>query len=74
MRRTADSDGRPPQLAQLTQNLIDNALKYHGDKPPRIHVSTKLNGNEWIFSVRDNGMSIDPKYHDQIFEIFRRLT
>jgi light-regulated signal transduction histidine kinase (bacteriophytochrome) len=55
------------------QNLIGNGLKYHGDKAPNVHVSAKRNGNEWTFSVRDNGIGIDPKYYDRIFEIFKRL-
>ena len=55
------------------QSLIGNGLKYHGDKSPRVYVSAERNGNEWIFSVRDNGIGIDPKYHKRIFEIFKRL-
>jgi light-regulated signal transduction histidine kinase (bacteriophytochrome) len=65
--------GDRSQLVQLMQNLIGNGLKYHGDEPPNIHVSAKLNGNNWEFSVRDNGIGIEPRYHDQIFEIFKRL-
>ncbi len=65
--------GDRAQLVQLLQNIIGNALIYHGDKPPRIHVSAQRQGNEWVFSVRDNGIGIDPKYYEQIFEIFRRL-
>lgn len=61
------------QLTQLFQNLIENALKYRSDKPPRIAVSCERQGNEWIFSVADNGIGIDPKHHQRIFEIFRRL-
>ena len=65
--------GDRSQLVQLVQNLIGNGLTYHGDKPPRIHVSAERGGREWIFSVRDNGIGIEPKYHEQIFEIFKRL-
>jgi PAS domain S-box-containing protein len=65
--------GDRAQLVQLMQNLIGNGLKYHGDKAPNVHVSAKRNGNEWTFSVRDNGIGIDPKYYDRIFEIFKRL-
>jgi len=65
--------GDRSQLVQLMQNLIGNGLKYHGDKPPHVHVSAEHNGNEWIFSVRDNGIGIDPKYSERIFEIFKRL-
>jgi light-regulated signal transduction histidine kinase (bacteriophytochrome) len=65
--------GDRSQLVQLMQNLIGNGLKYHGDKSPRIYVSAERNGNQWIFSVRDNGIGIDPRHHERIFEIFKRL-
>jgi len=61
------------QFIQLLQNLIGNAIKFHGEKPPRIHISTKQEDNKWVFSVKDNGIGIDPKYFNQIFEIFKRL-
>ena len=62
------------QLALVFQNLVGNAIKYHGPEAPRVHVSaTKNGGKEWIFSVRDNGMGIDPQYFDRIFIIFQRL-
>jgi signal transduction histidine kinase len=61
------------QLVQLLQNLIGNGLKYRGQEPPHVHVSAKPGANEWVFSVRDNGIGIAPKHHEQIFEIFRRL-
>jgi PAS domain S-box-containing protein len=65
--------GDRAQLAQLMQNLIGNALKYHGSEPPRVHVSARPGESEWIFSVRDNGIGITAKHHERIFEIFRRL-
>jgi len=65
--------GDRPQLVQLLQNLIGNGLKYHGQEPPRIHVSVRPSENEWVFSVRDNGIGIAPKHHARIFEIFERL-
>ena len=68
-----DIMGDRSQLVQLIQNLIGNGLTYHGDKPPHVHVSAERNGNEWIFSVRDNGIGIDAKYYERIFEIFKRL-
>lgn len=61
------------QLTQLFQNLIGNAIKFHCDDQPRIHVSTEQNANEWIFSVRDNGIGIDPKHAERIFLVFQRL-
>ena len=61
------------QLVQLMQNLIGNAIKYQRSEPPRIHVSAEDRGHEWRVAVRDNGIGIDPKQHERIFEIFRRL-
>jgi PAS domain S-box-containing protein len=67
--------GDSSQLAQLMQNLIGNGLKYHGGEPPHVHVSAEPGArkNEWIVSVRDNGIGIDPQYFGRIFEIFKRL-
>jgi len=61
------------EIIQLLQNLIGNAIKFHSEKPPRIHISTKQEDNKWVFSVKDNGIGIDPKYFNQIFKIFKRL-
>ena len=61
------------QFGQLLQNLIGNAIKYHGDEPPRVHVSAEQKGHEWVFSVRDNGIGIDPQYAERVFVIFQRL-
>ena len=61
------------QLLQLFQNLIDNAIKFRGKEPPRIHVTSKKKGKEWLFSVQDNGIGIDPQYAEGIFVIFQRL-
>jgi signal transduction histidine kinase len=61
------------QLAQLFQNLIGNAIKFHGAIKPLIHVRAESNGTEWIFSVRDNGIGIDPQFAQRIFVIFQRL-
>jgi PAS domain S-box-containing protein len=67
--------GDSSQLAQLLQNLIGNGLKYHGTEPPHVHVSAgpSIKKNEWVISVRDNGIGIEPKYFGRIFEIFKRL-
>jgi two-component system, chemotaxis family, CheB/CheR fusion protein len=61
------------QLLRLLQNLIGNSIKYRGPEPPRIHLAAQEAGPEWIFSVRDNGIGIDPKYYDYIFTVFKRL-
>jgi PAS domain S-box-containing protein len=61
------------QLGQLLQNLIGNALKFKGDKSPRVHIAASEQAGEWVFTVRDNGIGIDPEYFDRIFVIFQRL-
>ncbi|GEM_PF-2034622 len=61
------------QMGQLLQNLIGNAIKFHGEEPPRIHVSAVRQGEEWVFSVSDNGIGIESQYANHIFEIFQRL-
>jgi len=61
------------QLLRLLQNLISNSIKYRSQEPPRIHLSAREAGPEWIFSVRDNGIGIDPKYFEYIFTVFKRL-
>ena len=65
--------GNKTQITRLFQNLTGNAIKFHGKKPPKIHIAVQQKDSEWVFSVRDNGIGIDPKYSDRIFEIFRRL-
>jgi PAS domain S-box-containing protein len=62
------------QLALVFQNLVGNAIKYRSAKVPHVHVSaTRNGGEEWIFSVRDNGLGIDPQYFERIFILFQRL-
>jgi PAS domain S-box-containing protein len=65
--------GAESQLVQLFQNLIDNAIKFRREEPPRIHISAEDRGNDWFFSVKDNGIGIDPQYNERIFIIFQRL-
>src|SRR5262249_17102205 len=65
--------GDPSQLAQLFQNLVGNSIKYRGERPPAVHVGAERRGEGWLFSVRDNGIGIDPQYAQRIFLIFHRL-
>ena len=62
-----------PQMIQLMQNLISNAIKFRNEEPPRIHVSGEVKADKWIFSVSDNGIGMDSKFFDRIFVIFQCL-
>ncbi len=64
--------GDTSQLRQVFQNLLDNAIEY-SDGRPRVHVSAEKRGEEWVLSVRDRGIGIDPDEADRIFEVFHRL-
>ena len=61
------------QLVQLFQNLIANAVKYRGSRPPEIEIRSEAKNGEWVFSVTDNGIGIQPDQADRIFTIFQRL-
>jgi PAS domain S-box-containing protein len=62
------------QLVQLFQNLVGNALKYQGPGVPKVHISAvRSGGRKWTFSVKDNGLGIDPQYFERIFGMFQRL-
>lgn len=65
--------GDEPQLVQLLQNLISNAVKFRGEKSPLVQVGARPDGPRWLFWVRDNGIGIEPQYHERIFAIFQRL-
>jgi two-component system CheB/CheR fusion protein len=60
-------------LTQLFQNLISNSIKYRGEEAPRIHISAERDAEGWLFSVRDNGIGIDPQFTDRVFGMFKRL-
>lgn len=61
------------QMTQLFQNLIDNAIKYGGNKPPEIHVAANKKNGNWLFSLTDNGIGIPKEYAERVFIMFQRL-
>jgi light-regulated signal transduction histidine kinase (bacteriophytochrome) len=61
------------QIVQLFQNLLSNSIKFRANNTPCVHVSFTERSDEWVFSVKDNGIGIAPAYHERIFVIFRRL-
>lgn len=65
--------GDETQVWQVLQNLVGNAVKFHGSEPPRLHVSAQEVNGEWRFSVRDDGIGIDPGQAERIFLLFQRL-
>ncbi len=66
--------GDRPRLAEIWQNLVENACKFMGDQPsPRIEIGSERRGHEVLFFVRDNGMGIDPQYHAKVFGLFEKL-
>ena len=68
---TVKGDGM--QLQQLFQNLISNGIKFRADEAPRIDVSAELEGERWLFAIKDNGIGIAPRHHEQVFQMFQRL-
>lgn len=71
--RLPEVEGQQAHFVQLFQNLINNAIKYRGEEPPKILISAEQLGSEWRFVVADNGLGIAQKYHTQIFGVFKRL-
>jgi signal transduction histidine kinase len=64
----------PDQLGQIFRNLVSNALEHSGDEPPQVHVSAECTDGECQFAVADEGIGIDPEYHDRIFKVFEQLA
>ena len=65
--------GDESQLRQVLQNLLENAIEYHDEGPTRVHVGAERDGDEWVISVADEGIGIDPDDRERIFEVFERL-
>jgi two-component system, chemotaxis family, sensor kinase Cph1 len=61
-------------VIQLLQNLVENALKYRSEAAPNIHISAKFNGEDWQFSVKDNGVGLDEVYNEKAFQPFQRIN
>jgi len=60
-------------MFQLFQNLIENAIKFHGAQLPRIHVGVQQLGERWLFFVQDNGIGMEPQFTERVFVLFQRL-
>jgi PAS domain S-box-containing protein len=61
------------QINRLFQNLMGNAIKFPGKEALRVHISAERKDNEWVFSVRDNGIGIEPKAIERIFDVYQRV-
>jgi light-regulated signal transduction histidine kinase (bacteriophytochrome) len=69
---TVTADG--PQMQQVLQNLVSNALKFHQEaRRPAVHIGATRQADHWLFQVKDNGIGIDPKHVEQVFLLFQRL-
>ena len=62
------------QLTQVFQNLIGNALKFYGERPPHIRIGAKLSDDRWVFEIEDNGIGIEKEYAERVFHMFQRLN
>ena len=65
--------GQESQLLLLMQNLLGNAIKFRGEAETEVHVSARRQDGEWVLSVRDNGIGIEPRYQQRIFNLFARV-
>jgi PAS domain S-box-containing protein len=61
------------QVTRLLQNLVGNAVKFRGEASPRVHVGVQKFGDDWVFSVADNGIGIEDQFQERVFEVFQRL-
>jgi PAS domain S-box-containing protein len=66
--------GNDIHLEQLLQNLIENAIKYHNQKPSKVHISAEQKDDHWIFSIKDNGIGIASENREIIFDMFHCLN
>jgi len=64
----------PSQMACAIANLVENAIKFRSERPPEICISVTRKEDFWVFSVRDNGIGIDPRYSERIFSLFKRIN
>jgi PAS domain S-box-containing protein len=71
--RLPDVVAEPVQLAELLKHLVANAIKFRREEPPRVHVFASRGERDWVFSVTDNGIGIDPEHTGRIFRLFQRL-
>jgi signal transduction histidine kinase len=63
----------PRQLRRVLQNLVGNAVKFRGEQPPRVEVFAHADREEWVVTVRDNGVGVDPEHASRIFRMFARV-
>ncbi|MCX7597291.1 MAG: ATP-binding protein [Armatimonadetes bacterium] len=63
----------PDQLGTVFRNLLENSLIFRGSVSPQIHISAQQEGAEWVFTIVDNGLGIDPRFHDRVFVVFQRV-
>jgi light-regulated signal transduction histidine kinase (bacteriophytochrome) len=64
---------RPREMTSMLQNLIGNGLKYRGDAPPVVRASATAHDGRWEIAIADNGIGIEPRFHDRVFGLFQRL-
>jgi signal transduction histidine kinase len=67
-------DGDPRQLRRVLQNLVANAVKFRSEAPPRVEVSALADREEWVVTVRDNGVGVEPEHAGRIFGMFSRVN